>query len=248
MSRAFEAAFGAASDAAGCTLLTSDGAVRPLTARRWSAPAGAADHVPLNECRGPVIDIGCGPGRLVAALAARGVLALGVDVSPVAVRLTRDRGGLALCRDVYDRLPGQGRWREALLIDGNIGIGGDPARLLRRVRELLRPDGRAWVEVEPPGTGPWRGTARLVTPTRRSRAFGWAIVGTDTIGTLAESAGLALHRLVDHDGRWFAALEPEQSRHSRREHVSAPGPVAKSRPRRPPPHNAPMVKAAPDVL
>ncbi|QUH03179.1 methyltransferase domain-containing protein [Saccharopolyspora erythraea] len=208
MSLAFEAAFGNTD----CTLLTSDGAARPLTARRWSAPAGAADHVLLGECRGPVLDIGCGPGRLVAALAGRGVVALGVDVSPVAVRLTRERGGLALCRDVYGRLPGQGRWREVLLVDGNIGIGGDPARLLHRVRELLRPDGRAWVEVEPPGTGPWRGTARLVTPTRRSRAFGWAIVGADTIGVLAESAGFALHRLIDHDGRWFAALEPEHAR------------------------------------
>jgi hypothetical protein len=43
----------------------------------------------------------------------------------------------ALCRDVYAApLPGEGRWRRVLLADGNIGIGGDPPRLLRRCRRL----------------------------------------------------------------------------------------------------------------
>jgi hypothetical protein len=38
-----------------------------------------------------------------------------------------------------------------LLLDGNIGIGGDPHRLLRRVRELLTPTGRLLVELDVDG-------------------------------------------------------------------------------------------------
>ncbi|GAA2795418.1 class I SAM-dependent methyltransferase [Saccharopolyspora taberi] len=193
-------------EGADCTLVTSDGLARPMRTRRWSAPPGRADELLLNACTGPVLDIGCGPGRLVAAFADRGVPALGVDTSPVAVRLCRDRNAAALRRSVFDRLPGEGRWREALLIDGNIGIGGDPHRLLRRVRGLLRPGGRAWVEVDPPGTAPWRGSARLVRGNARGAAFGWAIVGADAIGELAAATGFGPAVVVERHSRWFALL------------------------------------------
>ena len=52
---------------------------------------------------------------------------------PEAVAQTPDRGVAAIRRNVFDALPGEGRWRTALLADGNIGIGGDPAALLRRL-------------------------------------------------------------------------------------------------------------------
>ena len=41
-------------------------------------------------------------------------------------------GGPALVRSVFETLPGEGRWDTVLLMDGNIGIGGDPAALLGR--------------------------------------------------------------------------------------------------------------------
>ena len=46
-------------------------------------------------------------------------------------------------------MPGAGRYAGALLLDGNIGIGGDPVALLRRVARLLAPGGAVVVEVEP---------------------------------------------------------------------------------------------------
>ncbi|MFD7013570.1 methyltransferase domain-containing protein, partial [Streptomyces sp. NPDC059928] len=104
-----------------------DGWLLPLDVERWCAEPDLADRTVLRRCRGAVLDIGCGPGRLVAALAAEGVAALGVDVSPEAVRRTRALGGSALCRSVFDQLPGEGRWDTALLLDGNVGIGGGPA-------------------------------------------------------------------------------------------------------------------------
>jgi SAM-dependent methyltransferase len=194
-----------------CMLLTSDGAVRYLPGRRWSAAPDAADRHLLRACRGPTLDIGCGPGRLTAALTGSGVVALGIDTSQLAVRLTISRNAVALCRDVFRPIPGEGNWREALLVDGNIGIGGDPGALLRRVHQLLRPGGRAWVEVEPPGAGLWQGTGRVVPADRPGTAFRWAVVGADAIGALAAAAGFELRDLPEHHGRWFALLESRSS-------------------------------------
>jgi SAM-dependent methyltransferase len=112
-----------------------------LEVERWCARADAVDLQVLAYCEGAVLDVGCGPGRLVAELAARGRPALGIDVSEAAVARTVRLGGQALHRSVFEPLPGEGRWGTALLVDGNIGIGGDPAALLRRTAELLAPGG-----------------------------------------------------------------------------------------------------------
>ena len=87
----------------------------------------------LARCEAPVLDVGCGPGRLVGALNARGVPALGIDISARAVEQARGRGAMALRRAVEQPVPAEGRWGTVLLADGNIGIGGDPAALLRPV-------------------------------------------------------------------------------------------------------------------
>lgn len=161
----------------------------------------------LDTVDGPVIDVGCGPGRLVLSLAHRGVPALGVDCSPVAVGLARRKGAVAMARDVFGPLPGEGRWATALLFDGNIGIGGDPVRLLARCRELTGGRGRVVAEVEPPGTG-WRPmTARLETDGHRGPTFPWAVVGADALPGLARRSGLSVGRVtVTASGRWFAHL------------------------------------------
>ncbi|MFJ6698091.1 class I SAM-dependent methyltransferase [Streptomyces sp. NPDC091272] len=128
-------------------LRRDDGWLLPLEVERWCAVPDSADATVLARCRGTVLDVGCGPGRLVAALASRGRVALGLDVSHEAVAHTERRGGAALCRSVFDPLPGGGRWETVLLMDGNIGIGGDPAALLTRIAELTAPRGALIVEV-----------------------------------------------------------------------------------------------------
>jgi SAM-dependent methyltransferase len=85
-----------------------DGSEEALDVTRWTAPADAVDATVLARCTGPTIDLGCGPGRLVAALAARGIQALGVDLSPRAVTMARARGAAAITRDLFAVLPGGG--------------------------------------------------------------------------------------------------------------------------------------------
>jgi SAM-dependent methyltransferase len=174
---------------------------------RWHDPATVEEADLLDTVDGPVIDLGCGPGRLVVRLASQRVPALGVDSSPSAIALARMRGATVLERDIFGPLPGEGRWGTALLFDGNVGIGGDPARLLRRCRQLTGGRGEVVAEVQPPGTGWRRLTAWFERDGRRSESFAWAIVGADAIAGLARRAGLEVAALTPTpSGRWFARL------------------------------------------
>ncbi len=178
-----------------------------LDVARWHAPATAEEEAILAGVDGPVIDLGCGPGRLVVNVASLRVPALGVDSSPSAVALARGRGAAVLERDLFGPLPWEGRWGTVLLFDGNIGIGGDPARLLRRCRELTGGRGAVVAEVQPPGTGWRRHNAWFERDGRRSESFAWAIVGADALADLAAIVGLEVTELAPTlSGRWFARL------------------------------------------
>jgi hypothetical protein len=129
-----------------------------------------------------------------------------VDQSATAVELARRRGAPALHRDVFDPLPGMGRWSTVLLADGNVGLTGDPGRVLRRAGELLRAGGRCvtevdgaidvvvvrWVRLESARTiGPW---------------FRWASVGIDGARRLADEVGLTIADVHPIGGRLLATL------------------------------------------
>ncbi|GGN49260.1 SAM-dependent methyltransferase [Actinoplanes campanulatus] len=175
----------------------------------WCQDVIAGDVALLDRCTGPTLDVGCGPGRLTGALARSGRPALGIDISATAVRLARRRGATALRRDVFDPVPGTGRWRHLLLADGNIGIGGNPRRLLRRCRELLEPDGRLHAELAPPGTPAWSGIATVQTPAGQGGPLPWACVPADGLTALASAAALRILDTRTEAGRWFATLAPQ---------------------------------------
>jgi SAM-dependent methyltransferase len=183
-----------------------DGSARALALGRFLGPATAADEAVLRRAVEPVLDVGCGPGRHIRALARSGVSAVGVDMSAAAVRIARERGATVVHGSVFGDVPGAGAWRSALLLDGNVGIGGDPRRLLHRVAALLRDDGRILVETAPPGTATRRVRARLETPADASGWFAWAVVGADGVGAVARAAGLRPAGAFAAGGRWFAEL------------------------------------------
>ncbi len=187
-------------------LRRSDGWLLPLDVERWCAPPDAADTALLRRCRGPVLDIGCGPGRLVAALAAYGLPALGVDVSPAAVARTRGAGAPVLRRSVFDPLPGEGRWATALLADGNIGIGGDPRALLERIRKLVASDGRLLVEAAAYDVDE-RLTVRVEDAHgRHGSDFPWARLGVEALLAAAADTGWAPAERWEVEGRPFVDL------------------------------------------
>ncbi|HKS44161.1 MAG TPA: class I SAM-dependent methyltransferase [Amycolatopsis sp.] len=185
-----------------CVLELGNGRWITLPTRRWVADPGGGDELLLVRCAGSTLDIGCGPGRLTAALARRGALCVGIDVSPTAIELTRQRGGTAVQCDVFARVPGEGRWRFALLADGNIGIGGDPVALLGRVFQLLAPGGRALVELDPPGRRVRADRVRI----NGGAWFRWAWLGVDALDEVARAASARVVWTGAHGDRHFAEL------------------------------------------
>ncbi|UYQ65676.1 class I SAM-dependent methyltransferase [Streptomyces peucetius] len=187
-------------------LRRTDGWLLPLEVERWCAEPDTADGTVLTRSHGAVLDIGCGPGRLVAALAARGRTVLGIDVSQEAVARTIRIGGSALRRSVFDPLPREGSWDTALLIDGNIGIGGDPRALLSRVAQLVAPGGLLLAETAPLDVDErvrvrvFDGVAAQGTP------FPWARVGTEALLRYGRGAGWSLRDEWGVGARRFVSL------------------------------------------
>lgn len=188
-------------------LRTTDGRRLPLDVGRWLAPADAVDQSLLDRAEAPVLDVGCGPGRHVRALWERGVRALGVELSPSAVSVARQGGADVLRASVFDPLPDEGRWETALLLDGSIGIGGDPGRLLARVGELLAPRSRILVEAEHPRARSESLKVRIETRRSTGPWFRWAVVSHADVADLARACGFVLTETWEESDRFFARLD-----------------------------------------
>ncbi|HEY8525769.1 MAG TPA: methyltransferase domain-containing protein [Acidimicrobiales bacterium] len=190
-------------------LVAATGEVLDLDVARWHAEVDDVEAGLLGGLPDPVLDVGCGPGRIVAALAGAGRLARGVDPNPAAVALAARRRAPVLRRSVFAPLPGERRWGTVLLLDGNVGIGGDPAALLARARQLLRPGGQVLAELTPPGSPTGALTVRVESPAGVGPWFRWARVGAGAFAAVAARAGLAAPAVEEVGGRWFGrAVRP----------------------------------------
>lgn len=192
-----------------CWIRDEDGELTQLPVQHWMV-GGQTDQVfdqaIVGLCSGPTIDLGCGPGRLLVGLAQRGLPALGVDKSSAAVELARSSGVTALCRDMFGPLPGVGRWHTALLADGNIGLGGDPWRVLRRAGEMLRARGECLVEFDPTTSGVTSRWVRLESAFDIGPWFKWASVGLDCAARIGADVGFTLRTVHPIGDRVIARL------------------------------------------
>ena len=186
-----------------------DGRRETVPVDAWRGPLLPADESVLTRCTGPTLDVGCGPGRMAAALRARGVPALGIDTDVAAVQLARAAGAVVRRCDVFGHVPGAGGWATALLVDGNIGIGGAPLVLLRRVAALTGAAGRLLVEVEGPTARSALVELRLASGGAVSPPFRWARLAVHDVGTVAALASLRVEHLWEEAGRWFVALRAD---------------------------------------
>jgi SAM-dependent methyltransferase len=188
-------------------LRRADGRRLRLDVERWCATPDAADRTVLRRCAGTVLDVGCGPGRMVIALARADRPALGIDTAPAAVARTRGDGGAALLRSVFDELPGEGWWGSVLLMDGNVGIGGDPAALLRRIRRLVTPGGLLLAEADAADVDE-RFEVRLDDGTALAGpSFPWARVGQEALHAHATRTGWTPAGRWTVQGRAFLAFQ-----------------------------------------
>ena len=172
-------------------------------------PFGVAEMLALLPAPGAVLDVGCGSGRLTAALAEKGWSATGVDTSDASLAVAEGRSAAVAWRwaDMNDPLPFADQSLDAVVSRLSLMIARDPAATLADERRLLRPGGRivsaVWAEI---GRNAWFGhprtaVANVLGPDRArfARRFG-------QLGTVTELA--AVHRAAG-----FAGVEVDAVAH-----------------------------------
>ena len=91
----------------------------------------------MRYARGKILDIGCGGGRISLYFQKRGFDVLGIDVSPLAIRVCKLRGlqkaRVMSITDVSSRL---GMFGTILMIGNNFGLFGSPNRAKRLLRQF----------------------------------------------------------------------------------------------------------------
>ena len=119
---------------------------------RWAV--GLLDIQPTDR----VIELGCGPGVAIAALADRAVrgLVVGVDHSQVMIRQAAGRnraavraGRVSLMHAPVEGLSVSDRPFDAALAVNTVGMWPDPTARLRELARLLRPGGRIALVSQP---------------------------------------------------------------------------------------------------
>lgn len=163
----------------------------------------------LEHCKGKVLDLGCGAGSHLLLLQEKGLKCTGIDISPGAVRIAKERG-------VEDIIEGDirnaevGKFDTVLLLMNGIGLAGNLAELpdfLSLLKDLLNPggqilldssdlqylfeqdeDGGLWV----PGFMAYYGDMvyRWIYKGQRGESFPWLFVDFHQLDRAAAQVGL----------------------------------------------------------
>ena len=102
--------------------------------RSWKHDASA-----LRYARGRIVDIGCGAGRHVQYLQRRGFKAEGIDPSPLAVKVCKERRIKNVRIGSLETLPnGRKRYDTFVMFGNNFGLFGSRSHARTMLRQLLR--------------------------------------------------------------------------------------------------------------
>ncbi len=113
-------------------------------ARHWPG----AERQAMRFARGRIIDVGCGAGRVALHLQQRGLDVVGLDSSPLAARISRQRGVRKIqCSPISPLTGSMGSFDSfdtIVLFGNNFGIFGPPHQLRRTLSD--------WAARSAPGT------------------------------------------------------------------------------------------------
>jgi len=108
----------------------------------------------IRLARGRILDVGCGAGRVALHLQQNGFDAMGIDVSPLAIRVCKLRGlKKAKVMSVTQLSRKVGVFDTVVMYGNNFGLFGNARRarwLLQRLRGITSKDGRIIAETFDP--------------------------------------------------------------------------------------------------
>ena len=183
--------------------------------RRWPN----AERRALRLARGRVLDVGCGAGRVALHFQERGHEVVGIDLSPLAVEVSRRRGVRDVRRLPVTRISRElGRFDTIVMFGNNFGLMGSRCRapwLLRRFRSITNEGARILAEsVNPYKTdrpehlafqernrqrGRMGGQLRIRVRhgTYSTPWFDYLLASPEEMAELAEGTGWELRRVID---------------------------------------------------
>lgn len=156
-----------------------------------------------------VVDIGCGPGNAVRAAAERGARVVGVDPSPLMLRLarfaTRDHPNVSWSQGTAEALPVPDGWATLVWSLKTVHHWRDVTAGLTELRRALAPAGRLLVmekRVQPGATG--------------LASHGWTEQQVESFATQCGAAGFTGVRRDEHrrgrGSEWVVqAIRPDEA-------------------------------------
>lgn len=113
----------------------------PQLRERWLAVVGSLDDK-------VVVDVGCGPGNLLATLGGQPRVAIGVDIAPGSLERAANVGYVPLRADAHD-MPLRSAIADLVAINGSLHHLDDMRRALVEAARLVRPGGMLILDHDP---------------------------------------------------------------------------------------------------
>ncbi len=134
-------------------IIRDDGHITPQNGSYLTSDVSEWHHserLAIREVRGPVLDIGCGAGRVGLYLQRNNVKYTGIDISPLAVETCRLRG----LDDVHIMSAEEIRFnrsdfKSVVMFGNNFGISGNEQKTTQMLRDLYKvtsPDARIFAQ------------------------------------------------------------------------------------------------------
>jgi SAM-dependent methyltransferase len=115
-----------------------DGFIRNTTGRNYIKPYEEWDETEkeaILNIEGPVLDVGCGVGRVGDYVKSQGLEYYGVDLSPLAVEMCRKRGHENVYLMSADNIQlDQSDIKTVVLFGNNFGLMGTPERVIKMLK------------------------------------------------------------------------------------------------------------------
>ena len=183
----------------------------------------------MNYVRGRTLDVGCGAGRVSIHLQRNGIEVVGIDHSPLAVQVCRERGVKEVSLLPVSRVSAGklGLFDVIVMAGNNFGLFGSPdraRRLLRRFHRMTTDHGRILAETTDPYAtddpvnlaylarnrvlGRMSGQFRHRERYRnlKSSWFDWLFVSRDEMREIVDGTGWVIRKFIEPEGDQYVAV------------------------------------------